>query len=181
LRFSTTSNVSTSDKAFTNPEAAQSQPSQAGILRLSKFRWRRLIFSASPSGARTHPLLPRQKDWRYIRDPRINLLSVSGISKRLRQHALPFIYRDVQVSRYLSSSQMKLLLPTLLSQPGLLGHIRTVCLDIDNSDWDRHRQLRLGHRLPLVRKPTVYSTRHRPSHLVYAQDREGAECLHLVF
>jgi hypothetical protein len=31
---------------------------------------------------------------------------------------------------------MKLLLPTLLSQPGLLGHIRTVCLDTDNSDWD---------------------------------------------
>jgi hypothetical protein len=69
-----------------------------------------------------------------------DLLSVSCTSKRLRHHALPFIYRDIQFSSRWSQWRMKLLLRTLMSQSWLLEHTRTVCVDVtrqDNSELDR--------------------------------------------
>jgi hypothetical protein len=77
----------------------------------------------------------KQDSTHGIRPSIPDLLSISRTSGRLRLHALPFIYRDIRLSDRSSQWGMKLLLRTLLSQPGLLEHIRTVCLDTENPDW----------------------------------------------
>jgi hypothetical protein len=74
-----------------------------------------------------------------IRPSITDLLSVSRTSKRLRLHALPFIYRDIQLSdrSFPLRKQLLLLLRTLLNQPGLLEHIRTVSFEILGSNFNQ--------------------------------------------
>jgi hypothetical protein len=73
-----------------------------------------------------------EEQWTYGSLPSLSdLLSISYTSQRLRLHALRFIYRGIQFTFRASASKMKLLLRTLLSQPGLLEHIRTACFELD--------------------------------------------------
>jgi hypothetical protein len=72
-----------------------------------------------------------------IRPSITDLLSVSRTSQRLRLHALPFIYRDIQLSDRSSLLRMTRLVRTFLNQPGLLEHTRTVCFEIQGSNVER--------------------------------------------